>query len=42
MMSIGHLVYIPLVGLLGLAWGYVLGANAARQKFDAARKRSEQ
>jgi hypothetical protein len=39
-MSIGHVLYIPLTLLLGLAFGYVLGAKAVRRELEAAAKRA--
>jgi len=41
-MTIGHLLYLPVVLLIGLAFGYVLGAKAVRRELDDARKRARQ
>jgi hypothetical protein len=35
-MSIGHILYVPIVGLIGLAVGYILGAKAVRRELEAA------
>lgn len=38
-MTIGHLIYLPIVLLVGLAFGYVLGAKAVRREIAEAKKR---
>jgi hypothetical protein len=37
-MTIGHALYIPVMLLIGLAFGYVLGAKAVRREIDEAKK----
>lgn len=39
-MSIGHLLYVPLIGLVGLAFGYAWGAKAMRRQIDEAERRA--
>jgi|APDOM4702015023_1054809.scaffolds.fasta_scaffold707403_2 hypothetical protein len=41
-MTIGHALYIPLVLLIGLAFGYAFGAKAVRREYDEAQKRARQ
>ena len=40
-MTVGHLVYLPVVLLLGMAFGYVLGAKAVRREIEEAQKRAQ-
>ncbi len=40
-MTLTHLIYIPGVVLVGLVFGYVLGARAVRAEFDKQRKRAK-
>jgi hypothetical protein len=37
-----HLLFIPGVLLIGMFLGFILGARAARNQFDAAQKREEE
>ncbi len=39
-MSAAHVIYIPIVILLGLIAGYILGARAARQELERKRQQS--
>jgi hypothetical protein len=39
-MSIGHLLYIPLVGLICIAVGYVMGAKAVRKEIEDMSRRA--
>lgn len=41
-MTIEHLIYIPGVLLLGVTFGYVLGARAVRAEFDRLRRRAKE
>lgn len=36
-----HILFIPGVMLIGMFLGFILGARAARNQFDLARKREE-
>ncbi len=38
-MSFGHVFFIPLVAMVGMLLGFVLGARAARNAVDLERKR---
>lgn len=40
-MTLGHVLYIPVMLLLGAAFGYVLGAKAVRTELEEARKRAK-
>lgn len=40
-MTVGHVLYVPLILLIGLAFGYVLGAKAVRREFEAAKRRAK-
>jgi hypothetical protein len=40
-MTMGHALYIPVILLIGLAFGYVLGAKAVRREIDEAKKRAQ-
>lgn len=40
-MTATHLLYIPLVFLLGLAIGYILGARAVRAELEKQRDRAK-
>lgn len=40
-MTIGHVVYIPIILFFGMAFGYVLGAKAVRRELDEAKKRAK-
>lgn len=40
-MTLGHVLYVPVVLLLGLAFGYVLGAKAVRRELEDARRRAK-
>ena len=40
-MTVGHVLYLPLVLLIGLAFGYVLGAKAVRREIEALKKRAK-
>jgi hypothetical protein len=40
-MTQGHLLYIPLIALLGMAFGYVMGANAVRRELQEAKRRAK-
>ncbi len=42
MPSSAHLIYIPLVMLVGVVFGFILGARAARNAFDMEQRRAEQ
>jgi len=37
-----HILFIPGVMLVGMFLGFILGARAARNQFDMARKREEE
>lgn len=37
-----HVLFIPGVMLIGMFLGFILGARAARNQFDLARKREEE
>lgn len=37
-----HILFIPGVMLIGMFLGFILGARAARNQFDMARKREEE
>jgi uncharacterized protein YneF (UPF0154 family) len=39
--TLGHLVYVPIILLIGMAFGYVLGAKAVRRELEDARKRAK-
>ena len=41
-MSPQHVIYIPLVLLLGLVVGYILGARAVREEQQRRRKRMKE
>ena len=41
-MGAGHFIYIPVVVLVGIAIGWVLGSRAARDAFAMELKRREQ
>jgi hypothetical protein len=38
-MTFGHLFFIPLCAMIGMLFGFVLGARAARNAMDLERKR---
>ncbi|HUQ08073.1 MAG TPA: hypothetical protein VM261_36510 [Kofleriaceae bacterium] len=38
-MTFGHLFFIPLVAMIGMLFGFVMGARAARNAGDAEKKR---
>jgi proteasome assembly chaperone (PAC2) family protein len=38
-MTIGHFLYIPIIALVGLAFGYVMGAKAVRREIEELDKR---
>lgn len=40
-MPLEHLVYIPLVLLLGITVGYFMGARAVRAELERARKKAK-
>jgi hypothetical protein len=37
-----HIIFIPGILLIGMFLGFILGARAARNQFDLARKREEE
>jgi hypothetical protein len=37
-----HVIYIPMILLVGMFLGFILGARAARNQFDLQRKRDEE
>jgi len=37
-----HIIFIPGVLMVGMFLGFILGARAARNQFDLARKREEE
>jgi uncharacterized protein YneF (UPF0154 family) len=41
-MSVGHLIYIPVVVLAGLAVGYVMGARAMVRQLEETERRHGQ
>ena len=41
-MTSGHILFIPGVLMVGMFLGFILGARAARNQFDAQRKRDEE
>jgi hypothetical protein len=40
-MTAGHILYLPVILLIGMAFGYVLGAKAGRREFEAAKKKAK-
>jgi hypothetical protein len=38
----GHILFIPGALMIGMFIGFILGARAARNQFDAQRKRDEE
>lgn len=40
-MSIAHLLYIPGVILIGVVFGYVLGARAVREEISRQKQRAK-
>jgi hypothetical protein len=38
-MTLEHIIYIPGVFLVGLVFGYTMGARAVRAEFDRVRRR---
>jgi len=40
-MTLGHFLYVPIVGLLGMAFGYMMGAKAVRREIEEARLRAK-
>ena len=41
-MTSSHIIFIPGVIMIGMFLGFILGARAARNQFDAQRKRDEE
>jgi hypothetical protein len=41
-MTPGHVIFIPMVMLVGGFLGFILGARAARNAYDLERKRDEE
>ena len=41
-MTSSHIIFIPGVLMVGMFLGFILGARAARNQFDLARKREEE
>ena len=41
-MTSNHVIYIPLVAIVGIFLGFILGARAARNAYDLERKRDEE
>ena len=41
-MSAGHFIFIPAVLMLGLVFGWILGARAARDAYAAELRRREE
>ncbi|MCA9673453.1 MAG: hypothetical protein H6709_10070 [Kofleriaceae bacterium] len=41
-MTWNHVFFIPIVAMLGIFIGFVMGARAARNSFDLERKRDEE
>ena len=41
-MTVEHVIYIPGVLLLGLTFGYVLGARAVRAEVERLRRRAKE
>lgn len=41
-MSTIHLVYIPLILVVGLAFGYALGARAVRAELSRAKEKAKE
>lgn len=41
-MTSGHILFIPGALMIGMFLGFILGARAARNQFDAQRKRDEE
>jgi len=39
-MTFAHVLYIPVVLLVGLAFGYVLGAKAVRRELEQGRRQA--
>lgn len=42
MMTTNHVIYIPLVALLGLFIGYIAGSRAVRNEYEKRRKRMKE
>ncbi|HEY5961343.1 MAG TPA: hypothetical protein VIV60_32520 [Polyangiaceae bacterium] len=38
-MTLGHLIYLPVVFLVGMAFGYILGAKAVRREVAEAKRK---
>jgi hypothetical protein len=41
-MTTNHAIYIPLVVIVGIFLGFILGARAARNAYDLERRRDEE
>jgi hypothetical protein len=41
-MTSGHLIFIPMVLVVGALLGFILGARAARNQYDLERRRDEE
>ncbi len=41
-MTFEHIIYIPGVLLIGITFGYVLGARAVRAEYDRMKKRAKE
>lgn len=41
-MTPAHILYIPMIALVGMFLGFILGARAARNSYDLERRRDEE
>lgn len=41
-MTSGHIIYIPMILMVGMFLGFILGTRAARNQFDLEKKRDEE
>jgi len=41
-MTPDHVIYIPMILIVGMFLGFILGARAARNQYDLERKREEE
>jgi hypothetical protein len=37
-----HIIYIPMIMIVGIFLGFILGARAAKNQYDLQRKRDEE
>ena len=41
-MTPAHIIYIPMIALVGMFLGFILGARAARNSYDLERRRDDE